>query len=109
MTPSVPQANECVDFGYWRDSSDRAGLVTWEKCSGRLLYLGPPGLEVLAVIPDEHAVRTLLSGWQDAFPDGIEWIRQRLNPMFCPTCHGEGWIPSADDDGSSQRPCWCAA
>lgn len=99
---------DSLDFGYWADVCGRSGLVTWERASGRLLYIGGAGLELLAVIPDEDVVRRALAGWEDAWPREIDWVRLHLTPNQCPTCHGEGWVQSNyDGEGDVAVACHC--
>lgn len=99
-----------LDFGYWADRAGRRGLVTWYARTGQVHWVTPGSgtPELLAVIADEAEVRRQLEGWAEAnLTDGIDWVRERLNPGACPACHGEGWVQSNYDDGAVQVACHC--
>ena len=78
-----------VDLGAtWRyaDGND-AHRVAWLRDTGELYLCKADGYDgsctdvsVLAVVPDEGLLDTLLFGWQDAkdAPDGLNWLLGRL-------------------------------
>jgi hypothetical protein len=82
-----------VDLGAtWRyaDGTD-AHRVAWLRETGELYLCKADGYDgsctdvsVLAVVPDEGLLDTLLFGWREArqAPDGLEWLRGRLELVF---------------------------
>jgi len=78
-----------VDLGAtWRNpGSSDAHRVAWLRETGELYACKADGYDgsctdvtVLAVVPTEDVLDTLLYGWQDArqTDDGLEWLRSRL-------------------------------
>jgi hypothetical protein len=78
-----------VDLGAtWRyDGQSDAHRVAWLRDTGELYLCKADGYDgscsdvgVLAVVPSEDRLDTLLTGWQDArrAPDGLEWLLGRL-------------------------------
>ena len=78
-----------VDLGAtWRYSGQPdAHRVAWLRDTGELYLCKADGYDgsctdvgVLAVIPSEELLDTVLYGWQDArtAPDGLEWLLGRL-------------------------------
>ena len=86
--PRRRQSSE-VDLGAtWRDADGHdAYRVAWLRDTGELYLCRADGYDgsctdvsVLAVVPDEGLLDTLLFGWRDAkdAPDGLSWLRGRL-------------------------------
>ncbi len=80
-----------VDLGAtWRDAgSDDAWRLAWLRETGELYlcqaggYPGPSShVRVLAHVPDERSLDTLLEGWREhrTDEDGLAWLRSRLYP-----------------------------
>ncbi len=77
-----------VDLGAtWRDGGSDAYRVAWIRDTGELYackadaYDGAcTDVTVLAVVPSEDLLDSLLFGWRDArhAPDGLDWLRGRL-------------------------------
>lgn len=69
------------DWGYWRLSDGRRGLLTWNSCTGVLEMRHPAGQNILlAVIADELDLRRRLEGWAEhcTTREGLGWLAQRL-------------------------------
>jgi hypothetical protein len=78
-----------TDFGAtWRFAgSPDAHRLAWLRETGELYACKADGYDgsctdvsVLAVVPDEELLDTLVFGWQDArnAPDGLNWLLGRL-------------------------------
>lgn len=78
-----------VDLGATWRSADRpdAHRLAWLRETGELYLCRADGYDgsctdvsVLAVIPSEELLDTLMFGWQDAreAPDGLQWLLSRL-------------------------------
>jgi hypothetical protein len=78
-----------IDLGAtWRyDTGTDAYRVAWIRDTGELYACKADGYDgscsdvaVLAVVPNEELLDTLLFGWRDArnADDGLDWLRSRL-------------------------------
>lgn len=70
------------DFGWWRISDGRRGLLSWDPATGSLTMFHPNGeaCYCLAVITDEIDLRRRLEGWAEHCEtrEGLGWLAQRL-------------------------------
>ena len=73
----------------WADSND-AWRLSWVRDTGELYLCRADGYDgsctdvhLLAVLPRESDVDTVLEGWQDhrTDPDGLSWVVRRAAPL----------------------------
>lgn len=83
-----------IQFGHeWLERDGRRGAVVWYPATGQLVYeAAGRNRYLLAVITEEPVVRVRLLGWERHGDEGVDWVRNRVAPWACMTCHGEGWV-----------------
>jgi hypothetical protein len=85
------QASDEIEFGRDWFEHDLRFEVAWVAETGEVYAMAEPNsrrgistesvtVEVLAVIEGSDAVKSVLTGWQDAMsqPDSLAWVRARV-------------------------------